>query len=137
MNIDLTDNAVWQKFIRYAFEASDMFSLTNYSWSTDNNLNYTYYRLTEQLKEYEETVFSESLSHGIWGEYSISYFKCNFFTMDLISEIPDIREMVFPKYPEDICFYLGNEAWFKSTTHDEIWTFINILDDKQNFLSNK
>ncbi len=122
MYIDLRDKAVWRKFINYAFKTSDMFSLTNYCRSTDSTLNYNYYQLTERLQKYEDNVFSKKLSHGIWGEYSISYFECNFFTRSLILEISNICELKFPKFPEDICFYIKDKMWFKSRTHDETWS---------------
>ncbi len=129
MDIDLSHNATWRKFINYAFKISDMFSLTNYCWSSDCSLNYNYYQLTERLQKYEENVFSKKLPHGIWGEYSISYFECNFFTMSLILEISNICEMKFPSFPEDICFYIEDKMWFESTTHDEIW---RLTDPTQN-----
>ena len=51
MRLDIDD--IWHKFIYFAFERSDFFSLKNYDWSKDYSLNYSYNRLNEQLNEYK------------------------------------------------------------------------------------
>lgn len=76
MRLDIDD--IWHKFIYVAFERSDFFSLKNYDWSKDYSLNYSYNRLNEQLNEYKIDK-SNCLSNGVWGKYTLSYYKCNFF----------------------------------------------------------
>lgn len=125
MNLDLGEKNTWQKFILFAFQASDFFSLTNYCSSTDKKLNYQYYCLNDQLLDYKLDK-SELLPKGIWGEYTISYYECNFNTMTLIKEVNNIWEMVFPYYPENISFYKNGEIWFESITHDRYWKVLNI-----------
>lgn len=118
MRLDIDD--VWHKFIYFAFDRSDFFSLENYDWSKDSSLNYSYNRLNEQLSEYKIDK-SERLPDGVWGEYTISYYKCNFSSMSIVQEIANICDMVFPDLPEDICFYKDDKMWFESITHDEYW----------------
>lgn len=122
MRLDIDD--IWHKFIYFAFERSVFFSLKNYDWSKDCSLNYSYNRLNEQLNEYKIDK-SNCLSNGVWGEYTISYYKCNFFSMSIVQEIANICDMVFPNLPEDICFYKDDKMWFESITHDEYWRVID------------
>lgn len=126
MNLRLDVNDIWHKFIYFAFERSDFFSLKNYDWSDDSSLNYSYNCLNEQLSEYKIDK-SDSFSNGVWGEYTISYYQCNYFSMKIVMEIANICEMIFPKLPEDISFYKDNKKWFESITHDEYW---KVLDTK-------
>lgn len=134
MWINLYDNYVWKRFIIYAFNISDSFSLTNYCWSDDKKLNYEYYCLNEQLEN--DMINNCCLPHGIWGEFTVTYYKCNYHAMSIIQTIPNISEMIFPKFPEDISFYINEKMWFKSVTHDEYWEVIdlNIQDELRNGL---
>ncbi|MBP1545459.1 MAG: hypothetical protein J6A37_02535 [Oscillospiraceae bacterium] len=119
MWLDLYDSKIWKKFIEYAFRKSDYFSLKNYCWSEDRNLNYEYHILNDRLEKYIHS--DNSLPKGIWGEYKVSYYECSFHTMSIIREIPNITKMIFPEFAEDICFYIDDKMWFESITHDEYW----------------
>lgn len=122
LRLDVDD--IWHKFIYFAFERSDYFSLKNYDWSKDITLNYSYNRMNEQLSEYKMDK-SSSFSNGVWGEYTISYYQCNYFSMSIVQEIANICDMIFPKLPEDISFYKDDKMWFESITHDEYWEVID------------
>lgn len=117
----LYDPKVWRAFIYAAFEISDFFSLKNYCWCKDD---YQCFFMIERLAYYRIDK-GKSFPYSVWGDYTITYYECNYHTMNIMHDIKNIEEMRYPDYPEDISFYKNDKIWFESTTHEYDWRIVN------------
>lgn len=119
----------WSTFLESAFKISDCFSLKIYDFfAVEPSGNYL--GVLNDLEQWEIRDFSYVNNHEpqkVFGEYEIKFYECNFFTQKVIMLCGDIDNFVFPKYPDDLCFYFDNYLWFKSITHENLM----YIDSKQ------
>ncbi len=115
----------WQTFLKAAFEISDCFSLQLNDWWGKPSGDYL--GVLNDLEQWEISAIQYDNSRKpikVFGEYEIKIYECNFFTWKIIRQCGDWKNFVYPKYPEDICFYRNNHMWFETITH-EGWMLID------------
>ncbi len=135
-----SDEKGYKAFIDFAGETCDYISLVFEKSETDNSryvFQDEYFLLRDSLIK-KENLHIHPDTGSCFDNADILYFNADASVISFLKHASGISDWNGELFPEELCFYRGNKAWFTFASHENLLRIYDETDEDLKFLkSNK
>lgn len=119
--LNIEDNNIYKAAIQYALKRSEFLSLCSFKHHHAKDLNENYFSFVRCLSEYEEGENVHLKTPRIYTkgqQYHI--YRITKGLEKTILSVPALTAWCTPDYPEDPTFYINDNPWIETISHEQI-----------------
>lgn len=138
--IDNCRNEKYMSFVDYAIKSSDYFMLVYINYYS-KGLSKTAKEIKKSLKPFQVKKRTNASWPGTPSTYcrdttyQVIFYKTDTKTTQILKSSNALTAWKNPIFPQDLAFFRGNDCWFYSVTHENIFAFINPSEKDIEFLN--